>query len=823
MTRQPLSALRTFADEQLDRVCLPVGGIGTGTIGFGGRADLRDFEIGNRPAKGFRPGIAFFALRFETEAGPVVRLLEGPLSAREYEGAMGATAAHHGLPRYPHATFASSYPFGEVQLSGEGLPKVTVEAFNPFIPGMLEESSIPVMVLRYRVAAPAGLVSGVSVVGSFSNFVGSNGTEDVVGGNSNRAERSDRIAGVRLSANGLAPDLESAGEFCLSAVLGDAQTASTRTAWSDAPWGNSLLDFWDDISADGALDERKGSAARPVASVAVSDESGADEVTFTFLLTWNFPNRRAWRTGVYAIDLGEYDEVNVGNHYSGHHPDPWLTALDVRDRLPQLEARTRAISEAIVSSAVPAPLVEAAMANLSTLRSPTLFRIADGRFFGWEGVMDRVGACFGTCTHVWAYEFATSALFAEIGWSFRETQFVRSLDERGMMVFRAGMTPGTELEWGLAAADGQMACLVHLFYDWRLGGDTDRMLALWPAARSALAFAWVPGGWDADQDGVMEGCQHNTMDVDYYGPNPQMQSWYLAALLAGEQLATAAGDAEFAERCRDLFRRGSEWTDANLFTGQYYEQHVVPIADASTIAPGIRASWDHSVDSANPQLQLGEGVLIDQLVGQYAARLAGLGDVLDPAHVATTLDHVYASNHRADLSDHFNHMRSYALGDESGVLMCTYAEGERPEQPFPYFNEIMTGFEHTLAAGHVQSGNRGTAVAIVSATRSRYDGRRRNPFDEAECGHHYARALASWSTFSAWAGYDWDARSGVFTFDADIASTFWSTGSACGTWTAATGSLSVLEGSLTITAVEHGGRRMSVDQQLGAGDTYQVR
>src|SRR4051812_11157055 len=152
-----MTAPRRFADEQLDRVCLPVGGIGTGTVGFGGRGDLRDFEIGNRPAKGFRPATAFFALRFVTEAGPVVRLLEGPLSSREYEGAMGATAPHHGLPRFPRASFTSSYPFGEVRLSGAGLPAVTIEAFNPFIPGMLAESSVPVMVLRYRVAVPEGV------------------------------------------------------------------------------------------------------------------------------------------------------------------------------------------------------------------------------------------------------------------------------------------------------------------------------------------------------------------------------------------------------------------------------------------------------------------------------------------------------------------------------------------------------------------------------------------------------------------------------------------------------------------------------------------
>jgi len=77
--------------------------------------------------------------------------------------------------------------------------------------------------------------------------------------------------------------------------------------------------------------------------------------------------------------------------------------------------------------------------------------------------------------------------------------------------------------------------------------------------RSAVEFCWIAGGWDGDADGVMEGCQHNTMDVEYHGPNPQMQGWYLAALRAGAEMAEHEGDAEFAERCNELFAFGRAW------------------------------------------------------------------------------------------------------------------------------------------------------------------------------------------------------------------------------------------------------------------------
>ncbi|MFX5374160.1 GH116 family glycosyl hydrolase, partial [Acinetobacter baumannii] len=77
-----------------------------------------------------------------------------------------------------------------------------------------------------------------------------------------------------------------------------------------------------------------------------------------------------------------------------------------------------------------------------------------------------------------------------------------------------------------------------------------------------LEFAWQPGSWDADRDGVMENAQHNTYDIEFFGPNPMTGVWYLAALRAGEAMAQAVGDAEFAAECRCLFKQGSAWLDA---------------------------------------------------------------------------------------------------------------------------------------------------------------------------------------------------------------------------------------------------------------------
>ena len=100
------------------------------------------------------------------------------------------------------------------------------------------------------------------------------------------------------------------------------------------------------------------------------------------------------------------------------------------------------------------------------------------------------------------------------------------------------------------------------------------------------------------------------------------------------------------------------------------------------------------------------------------------------------------------MRDHFNNMRSYALGEESGLLMASWPKG-RPKIPFPCFSEVMTGFEYTAAVGMIYEGMEEEGLQVMQNIRDRYDGAKRSPFDEAECGHHYARAMASWASVVA--------------------------------------------------------------------------
>ena len=508
----------------------------------------------------------------------------------------------------------------------------------------------------------------------------------------------------------------------------------------------------------------------------------------TFLLTWHFPNRYTWtprRTPKgHGDDASHRVEDRIGNYYATQYADAWDVAVRTVPRLASLERRTVAFVRAFCGSDLPGEVKEAALSNLSTLRTQTCFRTEDGTFFGWEGCCDGRGCCHGSCTHVWNYEQATGFLFGELAATMRDVEFAHATDpQTGHMAFRVNLPLARARDWPVAAADGQMGCLMKLYRDWQLSGDDELLRRLWPAARKAMEFCWVPGGWDADRDGVMEGCQHNTMDVEYYGPNPQMSIWYLGALRACEEMARHLDDHTFAASCRELFEQGSRRLDAELFNGEYYEHHVRPAAGPEAIAPGLRSSMG-AKDLARPKLQLGPGCLVDQLVGQYMAHVCGLGYLVSKAHVRATLRSIFRHNFRRGFWGHFNHNRSFVMNGESGLLMASYPRGRRPEQPFPYETEVMTGFEYTAAVGMLQEGQIATGLRCIRAIRDRYDGRKRNPFNEAECGHHYARAMASWAAVLTLTGFHYSAVTGEMEFAATDAPSvfFWSNGHAWGTF-----------------------------------------
>ncbi|MEI6275533.1 MAG: GH116 family glycosyl-hydrolase [Prolixibacteraceae bacterium] len=777
--------LKHYDCEHLLNIALPLGGIGTGTVSLGGRGELRDWEIMNKPAIGYSTvtkgnNAPFFSIWVQPEGEKAVtRALIGPVHPTEYLHEEGRPVNQHGFPRFANASFDAAYPVGMVNLSDETMPvKVRIIGFNPFVPGDADASGLPVAVLTYEVTNTTDTPLSVSVCGTMRNFVGQDGSRtkrDWKGdylpygakNNRNVIRTSNRLSGIFMYSDSILPTDPAYGSIALSTP--EISGVSFRRSSEPNHWERATLDFWDDFSADGELtDKTTLSDHNPMASLAVKKSVAPNSTRiFRFYITWDFPNRYGW------------SKIPVGNYYSTIYTDAWDAAEKIVPAIPALEQKTKLFLDAFLSSSLPDEAKEAALFNLSTLRSQTVFRIKSGHMMGWEGVMDEFGSCQGSCTHVWNYEVATPFLFGQLARTMRDVEFNYALDSTGLMSFRASLPLSEAQSWKVAAADGQMGCIMKAYREWQLSGDNEFLKTNWKSIKKTLAFAWIPGGWDGDQDGVMEGCQHNTMDVEYYGPNPQMEFWYLGALRAGQEMAKWMNDKEFEKKCATLFLRGSQWTDQNLFNGEYYIQKIMPPSSPNEVAKGLKAGMG-SADPANPDFQLGEGCLVDQLVGQYMAHICGLGYLASEQNIKTTLRTIMKYNFVQDFSPIFNNMRSYVMGNESGLIMASWPKG-RLKVPFPYFSEAMTGFEYTAAIGMIYENQTENGLKCIKSIRERFDGLKRNPFDEPECGHHYARAMASWASVIALSGFQYSAVTQRMTFTSNPGTWFWSNGSAWGT------------------------------------------
>lgn len=142
-------------------------------------------------------------------------------------------------------------------------------------------------------------------------------------------------------------------------------------------------------------------------------------------------------------------------------------------------------------------------------------------------------------------------------------------------------------------------------------------------------------------------------------------------------------------------------------------------------------------------------------------------------------------------------------------MICTWPRRERPAIPVPYATETMHGFEYQAACHLILRGFVEEGLEMVRAVRDRYDGHKRNPWNEIECGSNYARSMASYALLAAFSGFRSDLPDGTvrfapLPFPGNEFRCFWSTGPAWGVYrrSAERDELEVLSGTLRLRRFE---------------------
>ncbi len=460
----------------------------------------------------------------------------------------------------------------------------------------------------------------------------------------------------------------------------------------------------------------------------------------------------------YAKRFQNLDEVS--KYWSLHYSD--------------LKKNSELFRDAFFASTLPPEVTEAVAANLTILKSPTVLRQFDGRLWAWEGCGDSGGCCHGSCTHVWNYAQAVCHLFPALERTLRESEFEVSQNDAGHQIFRTNLPISPAVHDFYAASDGQLGGIMKIYREWRISGNTEWMKRLFPLVKKSIDYCIET--WDPKHQGYLEEPHHNTYDIEFWGPEGMCTSFYLGALTAFIEMSKATGES--FENYQTLLMKGKTFLENDLYDGEYFIQKIkwtglraADPVEASKISfmGGYSPEALKILQAEGPKYQYGTGCLSDGILGMWMASVCGLPEIVDNDKVKSHLNSVYKYNLKTDLRDHVNPQRpTYACGKEGGLLLCTWPKGGQLSLPFVYSNEVWTGIEYQVASHLMLKGEIQKGLEIVRECRKRYDGVVRNPLNEYECGHWYARAMSSYALIEGLTGVHYDAVDKTLNIDSKV-------------------------------------------------------
>ncbi|MBS1575074.1 MAG: hypothetical protein JST09_07180 [Bacteroidetes bacterium] len=815
-----------YTQQYLNRVAFPMGGIGAGMICMEGTGALSHVSVKNKPDIFYEPGI-FSAIAVKGISNGA-KVLEGPVPDWKKFGRQnagnGLEGSTTGLPRFRNASFLTRFPFGYLDISDPDIPlKIRVTGWSPFIPTDDDNSGLPVAAMEYHFVN-----TGKSTLEAIYSFNTKNFVKVDDGKN--------KITSIK---NGFVLTEEGSKEQPFrtdAAIFTDDDSAVIDHCWFRGGWWDPLTMAWNAIKNAEVKSVSPVEANAPGASLYVPFKlAPGSEKTIKIMMAWYTPDTNQAHGDVGKpkencnpangccnspgdIGLDKYDKDFNGKYYKPWYSNRFGTINELSEYWNQqyddLQKKSTLFKDAFYASTLPAEVIEAVAANLTILKSPTVLRQYDGRLWSFEGCGDTWGCCHGSCNHVWNYAQAIPHLFPALERSLRNTEFCESQREDGHQNFRATLPIQPATHDFHSAADGQLGGIMKIYREWRISGDHEWLRKIFPMVKSSMDYCIRT--WDPREKGLIEEPHHNTYDIEFWGPDGMHTSFYIGALNAFVAMGEYLGKE--VSKYKTLAALGKKAIESELYDGEFFIQKIQykglnagDPTNEKSFGGDYSAEAKELLEKEGPKYQYGKGCLSDGVLGAWIARMCGLGDPMNSGKIKSHLLAVHKYNLKKTLTEHANPQRpSYALGDEGGLLLCTWPKGGKLSLPFVYSDEVWTGIEHQVASHLMMMGQVKEGLDIVRASRNRYDGRIRNPFNEYECGHWYARALSSYGYLEALTGVRYDAVDKKLFVDSKIGdfTSFLSTETGFGTVSLKAGkvSVSMVHGKLDIDTVVVSGK-----------------
>ena len=735
---------KTWTGDQLTTIGMPCGGIGAGQLYVRGDGTLACWWICNNAYNTGQGAVDCW--NFPTMIGQWKTGYQTytPVSFidQDFNIHVGSAASRSLDNRGFHdITFKGEYPIATIDYRDKQNPlpvNVQLKVFSPFIPLDAKDSATPGTVLQFTVSNTSNESQQVKITGHLQNLVGLYLKNLLNGTSRNEVVRSNGIVSVKMSlANGLPADHPYQGNLSLSVLdengFARAQQGSDGQM-AEKPLGQRLIG---EVGSELSL--------KP-----------GEQKQITFLLTWYFPNRPQPQRPNNFTQMVRADGPIIKNNYANWFSSSLDVAYWLKANLPRLQGTTESFVNVYYhQSTLPYWLTHRIMMPVSNLATETTQWWGDGKFWAWEGV----GSCYGTCTHVWNYAQGMAHLFPELERNVRErTDLATSFGPDGRIAMRDG--------GGGYAMDGQAGTILKAYREHLLTTDNLFLTRIWQKIKQAEQYLIRT---DGNGDGLIEGPQSNTYDIAFYGANTFTGSLYLASLKATAKMAALVNDNAFAKTCDSIAENGKVNTEKRLWNGHYFIQDQTSVSEKQ-----------------RQYSQYGTGCLSDQLFGQTWADLDDLGLLYDPQKIKQVLRSIYTYNWAPDVGPQnaaHRPERPFADPGEAGLFVCTWPLSQHPgDNGVRYADEVWTGIEYQVATSMIYAGMLDEGLSVVKGLDARYSPGKHNPYNEFECGDHYARSLASYGLLPALEGYTYDGPAQTMSFAPKLNAEHF-----CGFFTAAEG------------------------------------
>jgi non-lysosomal glucosylceramidase len=707
----------------------PRSGIAHGGIGTGGphlRADglfydwgiFNNYPFGSGERLPFAPeSLLFFVVRYQQPGKPP------RLKALQFDDAYFLAGVNNPVYEFPWLTgvaqidYEATFPYTRLRYTDPDMPfTVTLEAYSPFIPHDVKNSALPAMVLNFQIEATAPVL--ITLVATMRNSVGYD-TE------TRAYQAAHHTHGDHTILQAYCGDMDARASSFGSQALASSGALTYHTGWGHRhPYYEDLLRNPEFSNKDVTEDRNWYAGVRKTnehcyLSLAHTRTMAAGEThDQPFVFAWHFPNLMA-QAEMGKPGIGERRE---GHYYNNFFNDAAAVAQYMIANRDDLARRTRQFHDDFYNVTVEGEILDQVNSHLNTFISSGWLTEA-GDFGIQEGLTPAIDWGPLATVDVALYgNLSAAALFPSLNRAMLEA-YKRTQAEHGQVghgiVRDFAKHDLDDRQTGRVDMPAQYAILALRHYLWT--NDHAYLRAQWESITAALDYAIRErdpnGDGLPDMVGQNSGCSYDNFPM--WGASSYVGSLWLSALDHALYTARTLDDQAAIERYTPAYARAQEQFTAQLWNGAYYRLYN---------------------DIDNVESGRDEGCLTDQLIGQWANHLSGLGDLVTPERRMSALQTILDKNFDPTLG-----LRNCGWPDDGDFHAI------EDSCWFDQANTYWSGVELAFASFLIYEGCVEEGLTIVRTVDRRYRKVGRY-FDHQEWGGHYYRPMSAWGVLHALLG-----------------------------------------------------------------------